>query len=178
MAKNHGLRYSHIKKECFTMKKNKGLKIAVTAVALILVVLLAGVLGVLIEMGVIKTELSSFKVMLCVLLLGAGAYLTVYSIVTKGGYEYAIGSLVLTVGVVVLLAFLKVFWAIVLIVGLTMFALVILGLFLLKAKPLTIERTNEKEDFVPYMERIKNEKQKEKEEEGEMPTLKSFKDDN
>ena len=39
-----------------------------------------------------------------------------------------------------------------------------------------IERTNEKKDFVPYMERIKNEKELKKQQEGEEPTLKSFKD--
>lgn len=158
------------------MKNNGVLKVVISAVALALVVILSAVVGVLIETNVIKTEISSFLVMLCILLLGSGFYITVYSIVVKGGYEFAIGSLVLTVGVVVLLVVLKVFWAIILIVALAMLALVVLGSLLLKAKPLTIVRTDEKEDFVPYMERIKQEKEKEKEEEGEAPTLKSFKD--
>ncbi|MBR5439923.1 MAG: hypothetical protein IKV61_06915 [Clostridia bacterium] len=160
------------------MKNYKGLKIAITAIALILVVALAGTLGVLIEAGVIKTEISSFNVMFCVLLLGTGLYLTVYSLILNGGYEFAIGSTLLAIGVVVLLIVLKVFWAITLIVGLTLFALIILGLLLLKSVPLSIERTNEKEGFVPYMERIKQEKENEKAQEGEAPTLKSFKDDN
>ncbi|MBO5851185.1 MAG: hypothetical protein J6R29_02500 [Clostridia bacterium] len=146
------------------MKNNGVLKVVISAVALALVVILSAVVGVLIETNVIKTEISSFLVMLCILLLGSGFYITVYSIVVKGGYEFAIGSLVLTVGVVVLLVVLKVFWAIILIVALAMLALVVLGSLLLKAKPLTIVRTDEKEDFVPYMERIKQEKEKEKEE--------------
>ena len=158
------------------MKNFKGIKIAITAAAFVLVVALAAVLGVLVETGAIKTEVSSFEVMLCVLLLGVGLYLTVYSLVVKGGYEYAVGSIVLTVGVVVLLIVLKVFWAIILIVGLALFIVAFFGLFLLKAKDLHIERTNEKKDFVPYMERIKNEKELKKQQEGEEPTLKSFKD--
>ena len=160
------------------MKGTKGLKIAVTAMALILLIALSGTLGILIEMGVIKTQVSSFGVMFCVLLLGTGLYVTIYSLIVKGGYEFAIGSMLLAIGVIVLLIVLKVFWAITLIVGLCLFALVFLALFLLKANFLHIERTDEKQNFVPYMEKIKQEKEFENQEEGEAPTLKSFKDDN
>lgn len=160
------------------MKGTKGLKIAITAMALILVVVLAGTLGVLVEMGVIKAQVSSFSVMFCVLLLGTGLYVVIYSLIVKGGYEFAIGSTLLAIGVIVLLIILKVFWAIILIVGLCLFALIFWALFLLKANFLHIERTDEKENFVPYMEKLKQEKEFEKQEEGEAPTLKSFKDDN
>lgn len=157
------------------MKNYKGVKIAITAVMLALVVVLAGTIGVLIETGVIKTDISSFGVMLAVLLLGTGLYVTIYSLVVKGGYEFAIGSLVLSIGVVVLLIILKVFWAIILIVGIVLIALVFLGLLLLKAQYLHVERSNEKEGFVPYMEKLAKEKEQEKQEEN-APTIKSFKD--
>lgn len=158
------------------MKNYKGVKIAITAVMLALVVVLAGTIGVLIEMEVIKTSVSSFGVMLAVLLLGTGLYVTIYSLVVKGGYEFAIGSLLLSIGVVVLLIILKVFWAIILIVGIVLIALVFLGLLLLKAQHLHVERTNEKQGFVPYMEKLAKEKEQEKQEEENVPTIKSFKD--
>ena len=158
------------------MKNYKGVKIAITAVMLALVVVLAGTIGVLIETGVIKTSVSSFGVMLAVLLLGTGLYVTLHSLVVKGGYEFAIGSLLLSIGVVVLLIILKVFWAIILIVGIVLIALVFLGLLLLKAQYLHIERSDEKEGFVPYIEKLAKEKEQEKQEEENVPTIKSFKD--
>ena len=51
-----------------------------------------------------------------------------------------------------------------------------LVLFIFKAKALHVERSNEKQDFIPYAEKLKMQKKQKIEEEGEMPTLKSFKD--
>ena len=54
----------------------------------------------------------------------------------------------------------------------------ILGLMLLKADLLHVHRADEKEDFKPYMEVLKEQKEQEKrdEEDNPPPTIKSFKD--
>ncbi len=156
-------------------KKFNGVLITVSAVAFILIIAISAVLGVLIETGNIKTDISSFLVMLTVMLLGFGAYITGYSLVVKGGYEFIIGSLLLSIGIIVLLITLSVYWAIVLIIGVSLVAISILGLFIFKAKALHVERSDEKQDFIPYAEKLKMQKQQ-KSEEGEIPTLKSFKD--
>ncbi len=156
-------------------KKNKVASITVSAIAFILIIAITAVFGILIETENIKTDISSFLVMLVIMLLGFGAYITGYSLVVKGGYEFVIGSVLLTIGVIVLLAILNVYWVIIVIVGVALLLIAFIGLFLLKAKMLHVERADEKEDFIPYAEKLKMQKEEEKANEGEMPTLKSFK---
>ena len=158
------------------MKKITKIDIIVSSIAFILVVAVATVFGALQISKVIDFKVDAFLLMMTVLTLGVGLYVTIYSMIKKGGYEYAVGGTLLYIGIILLLVCLKldVWLIIVLAVGL----LLIMSLipFILSANSLIVERTNEKEDFVPYMDKLAVQKQKEKEEEEPLPEIKTFKD--
>ena len=111
-----------------------------------------------------------------VLTLGIGLYLTVYAIIKRAGYEYAVGGILALIGVILFMVCLKAdAWLIVIItVGLALIA--VLSAFLLKANSLIVERTNESKDFVPYMQKLSEQKAQESKEEEPLPEIKSFKD--
>ena len=158
------------------MKKLTKIDIVVSIIALILIVVLATVLGALQYSNVIDLKVSPFLLIMTVLTLGIGLYLTVYAIIKRAGYEYAVGGILALIGVILLMVCMKLdAWLIVIIaVGLALVA--VLSAFLLKANSLIIERTNEKEDFVPYMQKLNEQKEKEKQAEEPLPEIKSFKD--
>lgn len=160
------------------MKKLRTVDIVVSIVALILVIAVATVLGALQVSGVIDLKVDTFLLIMTVLTLGIGLYLTVYAIIRKGGYEYAVGGILLIVGIILLMVCLKAEIWLILIVGLGISLIAMLVPFLLKAKSLAVERANEKEDFVPYMQKLEEQKklEKEKEESEPLPEIKSFKD--
>ena len=158
------------------MKKLTTVDIVVSIVALILVIATATVLGALQVSNVIDLKVDTFLLIMTVLTLGIGLYLTVFSIVRRGGYEYAVGSILLLIGVILLMICLKVYALVIVIVGVGLALITALIPFLLKANSLIVERTNDKKDFVPYMEKLEQEKQKEKETEEPLPKIKSFKD--
>ncbi len=157
-------------------KQNKTLGIIVSAVALILIIAIAAIFGVLVATDTIKANVNPFLLMLTILTLGSGIYVIGYSIVVKGGYEYAVGGVLSVIGVILLLVTLKVNWIVTVIVSIAALAIVFVGLFLIKAKFLNIERTNESEDFVSYEEQRKKEKEEKAAKEEELPEIKSFKD--
>lgn len=158
------------------MKKLRTLEIIVSAIAVIVIVALTVTLGVLKLSNVIKTETNVFLLMFTTLTLGLGLYLSVFAIVRKGGYELAVGLILTIIGVALLLVTLKVDWLITVIVTVGLVVIALFVMILSKAKPLAIERADEKEDFVPYMEQLQAQKQQEKETEEELPKIKSFKD--
>ncbi len=158
------------------MKKLTKTDVVVSIIALILVVALATVLGALQVSNVIDLKVSPFLLIMTVLTLGIGLYLTVYAIIKRAGYEYAVGGILALIGIILFMVCLKAdAWLIVIIaVGLALIA--VLSAFLLKANSLVVERTNESKDFVPYMQKLNEQKEKEKQEEEPLPEIKSFKD--
>ncbi len=158
------------------MKKLTTVDIVVSIVMLILIIATATVLGALQVSNVIDLKVSPFLLIMTVLTLGIGLYLTVFAIVRRTGYEYAVGGILFLIGVILLMVCLKVYVWIIVIVGVGLSLITALIPFLLKANSLIVERTNDKKDFVPYMEKLEKEKQKEKEKEEPLPEIKSFKD--
>lgn len=158
------------------MKRYKTIELVIFLITLILVVAVATVLGALQVSSVIDLNVNVFLLMFTVLTLGIGLFLTIFAIVKKGGYEYAIGGLVLLIGIVLLMICVKIKTLVIVIVGVGLFAIYVLSIILLKANDLIIERTNERDDFVPYMEKLEKEKQIERENKEELPEIKSFKD--
>ena len=160
------------------MKKLSTVDIVVSIVALILVIATATVLGALQVSNVIDLNVSTFLLIMTVLTLGIGLYLTAFAIVRRGGYEYAVGGILLVIGVILLMVCLKVYVWVIVIIGAGLLLISALVPFLLKANSLIVQRTNEREDFVPYTKKLEQEKQKEKEKEKEepLPEIKSFKD--
>lgn len=158
------------------MKKLKTTEIIVSSIAIIVVVALATTLGVLQTANVIKTEANVFLVMFTTLTLGIGVYLTVFALIRKGGYELSVGLILSIIGVALLLVTLKVETLIVIIVTIGLALISLFVSILLKASALSISRTNESEDFVPYMQKIETQKKEEKENEEELPKIKSFKE--
>ena len=160
------------------MKKLTKTDVVVSIIALILVVALATVLGALQVSNVIDLKVSPFLLIMTVLTLGIVLYLTVYAIIKRAGYEFAVGGILALIGIILFMVCLKAdAWLIVIIaVGLALIA--VLSAFLLKANSLIVERTNENKDFVPYMQKLEEQKkiEKEKEESEPLPEIKSFKD--
>ena len=149
--------------------------IIISAIALILVVIVSTVLGVLKTLNVIKLDVSSFLLIMACLTFGFGGYITAFAIIKKGGYELATGGILFAIGLVLLLVCFSVHYAIIIAVGVALVLIIIISLFLLKASKVTFETTDEKEDYVPYMEKLNKEKEEEKAKEEELPEIKSFK---
>ena len=95
------------------MKKYTKIDIIVSAVVFILIVALAGALGALQISQVIKLETSPFLLMFSVLTLGSGLYVTIFGIVKKLGYEFAVGGILFAIGIVLLFIMLKIHLAII-----------------------------------------------------------------
>ncbi len=158
------------------MKRYKGIELIISGVAIILVVIFAAVMGILKTTGVIETDVSAFLIMLTILTLGIGGYLIGFAIVKKGGYELAVGGILFIIGVALLFVCLDVDWVINLIVCLSLLIIAFVSLFLLKAPRLTFTTSDKEEGYVPYMEKLAQEKEREREAEEELPEIKSFKD--
>ena len=101
---------------------------------------------------------------------------TAYALIKKGGYEYAVGGILLYIGLILLMVCLKLDVWLIVIIAVGLLLIMALIPFIVKANSLIVERTNEKDDFVPYMDKLSEQKQKEKEEEQPLPEIKSFKD--
>ncbi len=156
---------------------NKSLVVA-SIIVFALLVVVASVVGILKTLGVFSFGISTFGIIYVILSIGAGVYVLGLGVATKGGYETAVGSILSTLGVVYLLCALKVDVAIVIIVAVAMVLLSILALLLLKVKLLHVERADEKQDYKPYMQTLKEQKEREKKDDDDnpVPQIKSFKD--
>lgn len=149
--------------------------IVISAIALILVVILSTVFGILKTLKIIDTDVSSFMIILTGLTLGFGGYITIFAIVKKGGYELAVGGILFSIGITLLLVCLKVHFAIIIAVAVALVLITIISLFLVKASSLVFVTSDKEEGYVPYMEKLKKEKEEEKANEEELPEIKSFK---
>ena len=158
------------------MKKFKGVEIIVSSIALILIIALSAVLGVLKNLEILKTNASTFKIILTTLMLGIGLYLTIFAIIRKGGYEFSVGGILLTIGVSLFMSVLNAKPIINVIITVALFLILFISLFLLKAKSLTFVTSDKEEGYTPYMETLKKQKQLEEERAEELPEIKSFKD--
>ena len=158
------------------MKKLTKVDVIVSIIALILVTLVATVLGALQVSNVIDLKVDTFLLIMTVLTLGIGLYVTAYALIKKGGYEYAVGGILLYIGLILLMVCLKLDVWLIVIIAVGLLLIMVLIPFIVKANSLIVERTNEKDDFVPYMDKLSEQKQKEKEEEQPLPEIKSFKD--
>ena len=158
------------------MKKLTKVDVIVSIIALILVTLVATVLGALQVSNVIDLKVDTFLLIMTVLTLGIGLYVTAYALIKKEGYEYAVGGILLYIGLILLMVCLKLDVWLIVIIAVGLLLIMALIPFIVKANSLIVERTNEKDDFVPYMDKLAEQKQKEKEEEQPLPEIKSFKD--
>lgn len=157
------------------MAKYSKKDIIISAIAFILVVVATTVFGVLKTLNVIEVDVSPFLIIMTGLTLGFGGYVTGYAIVKKGGYELAVGGILFTIGIILLLVCFKVHFLVIIFVALALVFITIISLFLIKAKHLVFETTDKQEGYVPYMEKLKKEKEEEKAKEEELPEIKSFK---
>lgn len=156
------------------MKKYNGKDIIISAIALIFVVVVAAVLGVLKNFEIININASAFLVTLAVLTLGFGAYVIGFSIVKKGGYEYAVGAILFIIGVSLALVCFEVNYVINIIVTFSLLLIALISAFLFKTASLKFVTSDKEENYIPYMEKLKIEKENEVSE--ELPEIKSFKD--
>ena len=158
------------------MKRFSKIDMIVSSIVIIFVIALSSVLGALQISKTVCFGVNPFLLMLTVLTLGIGLYVTAFGIIKKGGYEYAVGSMLAVIGIVLLMVCLNLFVWLIVIIGVSISLIAFIVPFIIKANSLVVERTNEKPDFVPYSEKLKQEKQEEKEREEELPKIKSFKD--
>ena len=160
------------------MKISNKLLLILTLIASILVVIAGSIFGILKATNVLETEFSVFELIFMIFTYGFGAIALIYGIIKKGGYESAIGIILLDVAIVLNLVFAKVFWVVTLIVAICLLLLTVLLVFLLNVSKLQVARTNESENFVPYTEVLAQKKaeEKAKEDAEPMPEIKSFKD--
>lgn len=156
------------------MKKYTGKDIIISAIALVFIVVLAGVLGVLKNLEIININASAFLVTLAILTLGIGGYVIGFSIAKKGGYEYAVGAILFVIGVCLSLVCFEVNYVINIIVTGSLLLIAVITTFLFKPYSIEFETTDKEEGFIPYMEKLQIEKQEEVKE--ELPEIKSFKD--
>ena len=117
---------------------------------------------------------NPFKLGFAILSFGIGAIFVIYGLVTKGGYELAVGYLLLVVGTVIaLIGALK--WYGIVIIALAMLVVGLFALMLLKGNSLLVERTDERPDFKPYSEVLAEKKAEDAIKEAQpLPTLKDY----
>lgn len=160
------------------MNEKRVFNVKLVIILAILIVALSTTLGVLVLTNVIKKDVSAFLVMFTSMITLSGLAIFVVSVIKKDGYEYSVGAILLFIGFILLFVLfkVKVLVSVLLLIGILL--VLFLGLFLLKSKDLVkqMQTTDEKENFVPYMEQLKAQKEQEKAEEQELPEIKSFKD--
>ena len=119
-------------------------------------------------------DANPFKLGFAIFSFGIGGIFALYGLVTKGGYEVAVGYFLLLVGVIIVLLGVLVWYGIIFIA----LAMVLLGLIVLaflKADYLVPQRTDEKPDFKPYSEVLAKKKAEDAKKEAEpLPTLKDY----
>lgn len=156
------------------MKKQPvGKRMAVAAIIVAAAVLVCAIIGFILAANDVF-GINPFRLFFIVLTVGIGLALFVYGVVTKGGYEFAVGSFVLLVGVTLIMIGVK--WWIIVLVDFALVLLILLLLLILKSDRLFVERTDEKEGYKPYTERLAEKKAAEAEAEKNrpLPEIKSF----
>ncbi len=159
--------------------KNKIKSIAlISGIALILVIAFTTVIGVLMFTNVIKWDSSPYLVMFSTLSLGLGAYTLGLAFFSKSGSTLSVGAIVFDAGLICLLIALDVLVGIIIAVGIAILLVAFVIICMMYAKPISdgLKTTDKEEDYIPYMEKLAKEKELEKQNEQELPKIKSFKD--
>lgn len=117
---------------------------------------------------------NPFKLGFAIFAFGIGGIFALYGLVLKGGYELAIGYILIVVGtVIVLIGVIK--WYFILLIALSMLILGLLLLMLVKSDSLTVERTDENVGFKPYSEVLSEKKAQDAIKEAQpLPELKDY----
>lgn len=153
--------------------KNMKKRLLVGSIILSMAVVISAVVVFILAMAKVLPS-NPFKLCFAVLTLGIGVIFTVYGIVVKGGYETAVGFILITIGVVIVLVGLVKWYFIVLIAC----ALLILGLMVLmisKVDSLQIETTDKDPNFKPYSEVLEEKKAEDAIKDAEpLPELKDY----
>ncbi len=119
---------------------------------------------------------NPFRIGFAIFTLGIGFIFSVYGIIVKGGYETAVGGLLLIIGLTVVL-WGKLPWYAIVLIDAGLIILALLGLFIMKSGQLVPERTDEKEGYKPYSETLAEKKAKQAEEDQKpLPELKDYSD--
>lgn len=140
----------------------KALKTAILAAAAVVVFAIVALVLALTNVF----DVDPLKLCLLVLLFGLALVFVVYGLLTKGGYETAVGLVLATIGATIILVPIVKWYAIILVVlGL---ALALLALALLKSDSLIVKRAEEEEDYKTY-EQVKAEKEAKRIEEESKP---------
>ena len=117
---------------------------------------------------------NPFKLGFAIFTFGIGGVFALYGLISKGGYEIAVGYFLIIVGtVIVLIGLIK--WYGILFIAIAMLLLGLAILMLVKANSLVVARTDEKPDFKPYSEVLAEKKAEDAKEEAKpLPTLKDY----
>ena len=150
----------------------------ISGISLIAIVAITAVIGVLMFTEVIKWDASPYLVMFALLSLGAGGYTLGISFYLKSGSALCIGAIVFDAGLICLLVALEVILGVIIAIGVAVFLIAFILLLMTYAKPVSegLKTTDKEEGYIPYMEKLAKEKELEKQNEQELPTIKSFKD--
>lgn len=125
------------------MKNKKNRVIIGGSIVAAALVVCALVCFILADAGVFGV--NPFQLTFAILTLGAGVALLVYGIIAKGGYEFAIGGISLTIGLII--AFIGVLkWYLIAVIAVAALLLTLIGLFAMKSKELVVERTERKDE--------------------------------
>ena len=153
-------------------------KVLVSGIAMIATVVIAAIIGVLMFTNVIKCDKSPYLVMFAILSLGAGGYTLGYALYTKSGYALSVGAIVFDTGLICLLIALDVIIGLIITIGVAVFLISFILLLMMYAKPVKdgLKTTDKQDGYVPYMEKLAQEKEIETQSEQELPKIKSFKD--
>lgn len=147
----------------------KALKTALVAAAAVVVFAIVALVLALTNVF----DVDPLKLCLLVLLFGLALVFVVYGLLTKGGYETAVGLVLAVIGLTIVLIPLIKWYTI--IVGVLILVLALLALMLLKSDSLIVKRAEEEENYKTY-EQVKAEKEAKlvDEESKPLPELKNY----
>ncbi|MBQ4099835.1 MAG: hypothetical protein IJC87_06945 [Clostridia bacterium] len=153
--------------------KNMKKRLLIGAIVLSIAVVVSAVVVFILAMANVLPA-KPFKLCFAVLTLGIGAIFAVYGAVVKGGYETAVGFILLTIGVVIVLVGV-VEWYVILLIACAMIVVGLLILMLSKADSMQITTTDQDPNFKPYSEVLEEKKEQDKIKESEpLPELKDY----
>ena len=150
----------------------------ISAIALIAVVAITTVIGILVFTDTIKWDSSPYLIMFALLSLGIGGYTLGLSFFIKSNSALCVGSIVFDAGLICFLISLHVLFGIIIAVGIAVLLIAFILLLALNATKVSegLKTADKEEGYVPYMEQLAKDKEREKAEKEKEPEIKSFKD--
>ena len=136
--------------------KNMKKRLLIGALILSIAVVVSAVTVFILAMAKVLPA-DPFKLCFAILTLGIGLIFTVYGIAVKGGYETAVGFILLTIGVVIILIGL-VKWYLIVLIACAMIVIGLLVLMISKAESLQVTTTDQDPNFKPYSEILEEKK--------------------